>query len=162
MRQTLIKALLTLTFMICGLESFAQSTPTENRWDNLIKAISAVESKGNPRAVSGKHVGILQISPIAVDECNRINKLKKNKKRFTYKDRYSVEKSIEMFWIIQKFYKPKKEISDLELQEHMSDLELQEHMIRLWNGGCGYSKKATNGYLKKVLKELEKIETASE
>lgn len=155
MRQTLIKALLTLTFMICGLESFAQSTPTENRWDNLIKAISAVESKGNPRAVSGKHVGILQISPIAVDECNRINKLKKNKKRFTYKDRYSVEKSIEMFWIIQNFYKPKKEISDSELQEHM---------IRLWNGGCGYSKnlRATNGYLKKVLKKLEKIETASE
>ena len=154
MRRTLIKALLTLTFMICGLESVAQSTPTENRWDNLIKAISAVESGGNPRAVSGKHVGILQISPVAVDDCNRINKLKKNKKRFTYGDRYSVEKSIEMFWIIQDFYKPKKELSDSALQEHM---------IRLWNGGCGYAKhpKATQGYLNKVLNKLKKIENAS-
>lgn len=152
MRQTLIKALLTLTFMVFGLESFAQSTPTEHRWDNLIKAISAVESGGNPKAVSGKHAGILQISPIAVDDCNRINKLKKNKKRFTYKDRYSVEKSIEMFWIIQDFYKPKKELNDSALQEHM---------IRLWNGGCNYRKSSTNGYLRKVLRQLRKIEDAA-
>jgi len=146
MRQTLIKALLTLTFMICGLESVAQSTPTENRWDNLIKAISAVESKGNPRAVSGKHVGILQISPIVVDDCNRINKLKKNKKRFTYGDRYSVKKSIEMFWIIQHFYNKELNV---------------EKAIRLWNGGTGYTKAGTQKYYIKVRKELEKIETAS-
>lgn len=146
MRQTLIKALLTLTFMICGLESVAQSTPTENRWDNLIKAISAVESKGNPRAVSGKHVGILQISPIVVDDCNRINKLKKNKKRFTYGDRYSVKKSIEMFWIIQHFYNKELNV---------------EKAIRLWNGGIGYTRAGTQKYYNKVRKELEKIEAAS-
>lgn len=155
MRQTLIRALLTLTFVICGLESIAQSTPTENRWDNLIKAISAVESRGNPRAVGGIHVGILQISPILVDECNRINRLKKIDKRFSYNDRYSVEKSIEMFWTVQNFYRPKEEVTDEELQEHM---------IRLWNGGCGYKKhpRATDGYLNKVLKALEKIESAPE
>jgi hypothetical protein len=147
MRQTLIKALLTLTFMICGLESVAQSTPTENRWDNLIKAISAVESKGNPRAVSGKHVGILQISPIVVEDCNRINKLKKNKKRFTYGDRYSVEKSIEMFNIIQDFYNPSHD---------------REKAMRLWNGGSNYSVRSTNGYVSKVNKELNKIEKVSE
>ena len=154
MRQTLIKALLTLTFMICGLESIAQSTPTENRWDNLIKAISAVESKGNPKAVSGKHVGILQISPVAVDDCNRINKMKKNKQRFTYGDRYSVEKSIQMFWIIQNFYNPDK---------GQGDSIRMEYAIRLWNGGCGWKKhpKATDGYLRKVIKELRKIEKTS-
>jgi hypothetical protein len=146
MRQTLIKALLTLTFMICGLESVARSTPTENRWDNLIKAISAVESKGNPRAVSGKHVGILQISPIVVDDCNRINKLKKSKKRFTYGDRYSVKKSIEMFWIIQHFYNKELNV---------------EKAIRLWNGGTGYTKAGTQKYYNKVRKELEKIEKTS-
>ena len=152
MRQTLIKLLLTLTFLICEVESFSQPTPTENRWDNLIRAISAVESKGKTNAVSGKHVGILQISPVLVDECNRINKLKRKKQRYTYRDRYSKEKSIEMFWIIQDFYKPKKELSDTALQEHM---------IRLWNGGCGYKIASTERYLKKVLKKLDKIEKAS-
>ena len=155
MRQTLIKALLTLTFMICGLEIFSQSTPAENRWDNLIKAISAVESKGNPKAVGGIHVGILQISPVLVNECNRINKLKKNNRRFTLDDRYSVEKSVEMFWIVQNFYKPKHEVTDSQLMEHM---------IRLWNGGCGYMKnpRATDGYLNKVLSALRRIENASD
>lgn len=146
MRQTLIKALLTLTFMICGLESVAQSTPTKNRWDNLIKAISVVESGENPRAVSGKHVGILQISPIVVDECNRINKLKKNKKRYQYGDRYNKEKSIEMFNIIQDFYNPSHDT---------------EKAIRLWNGGSGYTIKGTNKYFKKVKTKLEEIEKTS-
>ena len=146
MRRTLIKALLTLTFMICGLESVAQSTPTKNRWDNLIKAISAVESKGNTRAVSGKHVGILQISPIVVDECNRINKLKKNVKRYTYGDRYSKEKSIEMFWIIQNFYNKERNL---------------EKAIRLWNGGSGYTRAGTQKYYNKVIKELNRIERTS-
>lgn len=146
MRRTLIKALLTLTFMICGLESVAQSTPTENRWDNLIKAISAVESKGNTRAVNGKHVGILQISPIVVDECNRINKLKKNVKRYTYGDRYSKEKSIEMFWIIQNFYNKERNL---------------EKAIRLWNGGSGYTRAGTQKYYNKVIKELNRIERTS-
>lgn len=146
MKRTLIKALLTLTFMICGLESVAQSTPTKNRWDNLIKAISAVESKGNPRAVSGKHVGILQISPIVVDECNRINKLKKNVKRYTYGDRYSKKKSIEMFWIIQNFYNKERNL---------------EKAIRLWNGGSGYTRAGTQKYYNKVIKELKRIEGTS-
>ena len=146
MKRTLIKALLTLTFMICGLESVAQSTPTENRWDNLIKAISAVESKGNTRAVNGKHVGILQISPIVVDECNRINKLKKNVKRYTYGDRYSEEKSIEMFWIIQNFYNKERNL---------------EKAIRLWNGGSGYTRAGTQKYYNKVIKELNRIEGTS-
>lgn len=146
MKRTLIKALLTLTFMICGLESVAQSTPTENRWDNLIKAISAVESKGNTRAVNGKHVGILQISPIVVDDCNRINKLKKNVKRYTYGDRYSEEKSIEMFWIIQNFYNKERNL---------------EKAIRLWNGGSGYTRAGTQKYYNKVIKELNRIEGTS-
>lgn len=146
MKRTLIKALLTLTFMICGLESVAQSTPTKNRWDNLIKAISAVESKGNTRAVNGKHVGILQISPIVVDDCNRINKLKKNVKRYTYGDRYSEEKSIEMFWIIQNFYNKERNL---------------EKAIRLWNGGSGYTRAGTQKYYNKVIKELNRIEGTS-
>lgn len=156
MRQTLIKALLTLTFMICGLESVAQSTPTENRWDNLIKAISEVESRGNPKAVSGKHVGVLQISPVVVDDCNRINKLKKREQRFTYGDRYSVEKSIEMFNIIQDFYNPDNGTVDGEVRI--------ERAMRIWNGGGSWktNPRATDGYVNKVKRALQKIKETSE
>ena len=138
MRQTLIKALLTLTFMICGLESFAQSTPTENRWDNLIKAISAVESGNDVNAKNGRHVGILQISPCVVDDCNKICK----EKRFKYSDRYSKEKSIEMFNVYQDKYNPKREL---------------EKALRVWNGGPGYSIKKTNGYVRRVMKKYHEL-----
>lgn len=39
-RRTLIKALLMLTFMICGMKGI-KTIAAENRWDNLITEISA-------------------------------------------------------------------------------------------------------------------------
>lgn len=39
-RRTLIKALLMLTFMICGMK-VEKTIAAENRWDNLITEISA-------------------------------------------------------------------------------------------------------------------------
>ena len=143
-KRTLIKALLTLTFLICWVESFGQSTPTKNGWDNLIKAISAVESKGNVNAVSGKHVGILQISPVVVDDCNRINKLNKRKERYKYGDRYNKEKSIRMFNCIQDFYNPSHDF---------------EAAIRLWNGGSGWRQhpRKTDKYYQKVMKKFKEI-----
>lgn len=141
-KRTLIQALLIVTFMICGLNASAQRTPSKHRWNILIKAISAVESKGDPKITNGRHAGILQISPILVDECNRIGKEKKNKKRFTYNDRFNVGKSIEMFNIIQDFYNPSHNI---------------EKAIRIWNGGNNYSTQKTNSYFKKVRDEMRKI-----
>ena len=45
-RSTLIKAVLTLTFAVCGLTVFTQNLnqETDTRWETLICAISAVES----------------------------------------------------------------------------------------------------------------------
>lgn len=40
-RRTLIKALLMLTFMICGMKGI-KTIAAENRWDHLITEISAV------------------------------------------------------------------------------------------------------------------------
>ena len=81
-RSTLIKAVLTLTLMVCGISAFTQETEqtetTDIRWECLISAISAVESSGNPSAVNGRHVGFLQISPCVVDDCNKISKTEKN------------------------------------------------------------------------------------
>lgn len=132
----LIKALAVLTLLIASMTLNAQTT--QDDWGHLIAAISQVESGNNPNSVSGKHVGVLQISPIAVDECNRIIQ----RKKYTYKDRYSREKSVEMFNIIQNFYNKERNI---------------EKAIRLWNGGPNYSVKATEGYFKKVKKVYDNL-----
>jgi hypothetical protein len=116
----------------------AKTTTTNESWDLLIRAISTVESTNNERAVNGKHVGILQISPVLVSECNRISK----EKKFKLSDRYNKEKSIEMFNIYQSFYNPERSI---------------EKAIRLWNGGPNYRVSSTNGYYRKVMKALRKL-----
>ncbi len=109
-------------------------------WDPVMDAIIQVESEGNPKAVSGNSVGVMQITPILVEDCNNILKKQKSKKRFTLADRYSVEKSKEMFLLIQKYYNPTNNV---------------EKAIRSWNGGVHYSVRATNRYFKKVMKILK-------
>jgi hypothetical protein len=92
-RQTLIKALSVAFISLMTLTAAAQTADTTkvvDEWQLLIKAISVVESGENPKAVNGQHAGLLQISPICVRECNNIV----GKKKYTYKDRFSREKSI--------------------------------------------------------------------
>ena len=110
-------------------------------WNPVMDAIIQVESEGNPNAVSGNSVGVMQITPILVKDCNDILKKKKSNKRFTLADRYSVAKSKEMFLLIQSHYNPTNNI---------------EKAIRLWNGGNNYSVRATNSYYKKVMRNLSK------
>ena len=104
-------------------------------WDPVMDAIIQVESEGNPRAVSGNSAGVMQITPILVEDCNDILKKMKSKKRFTLADRFSVAKSKEMFLLIQMYYNPSNDI---------------EKAIRIWNGGIHYSVRATNRYYRKV------------
>ena len=104
-------------------------------WDPVMDAIIQVESGGNPNAVSGNSVGVMQITPILVEDCNLILEKKKSKKRYTLADRYSAKKSKEMFLLIQSYYNPMNNI---------------EKAIRLWNGGVNYSVRATNRYFRKV------------
>lgn len=108
-------------------------------WTPVMDAIIQVESKGNPKAhnPSGDCAGILQITPGLVKQCNIWFKAKKSKKRYTLADRYNVEKSKEMFVMVQSYYNKSNNV---------------EKAIRIWNGGPGYTIKGTNGYLKKVMK----------
>ena len=108
-------------------------------WTPVMDAIIQVESKGNPKAhnPSGDCAGILQITPGLVKQCNIWLKAKKSKKRYTLADRYNVEKSKEMFVMVQSYYNKSNNV---------------EKAIRIWNGGPGYTIKGTNGYLKKVMK----------
>ena len=109
-------------------------------WNPVMDAIIQVESGGDTKAVSGNSVGAMQITPILVEDCNLILQKQKSKKRYTLKDRYSVEKSKEMFLLIQRYYNPTNSI---------------ERAIRSWNGGVHYSVRATNRYYKKVMKIMK-------
>ena len=137
-------SLMALTFTLiasAGGGNVKSSTKTSGfDWNPVMDAIIQVESEGNPNAVSGNSVGVMQITPILVKDCNDILKRQKSKKRYTMDDRYSVAKSKEMFLIIQKYYNPENNI---------------EKAIRLWNGGVKYTTRATNRYYKKVLAKMK-------
>ena len=137
-------SLMALTFTLiasAGGGNVKSSTKTSGfDWNPVMDAIIQVESEGNPNAVSGNSVGVMQITPILVKDCNIILKKQKSKKRYTMADRYSVSKSKEMFLIIQKYYNPENNV---------------EKAIRLWNGGVKYTAKATNRYYKKVLAQMK-------
>lgn len=109
-------------------------------WTSVINAIIQVESEGNPKAVSGNSCGAMQITPILVRECNEILKRRKSKKRFTLADRFSVEKSKEMFLLIQSYHNPENNV---------------EKAIRSWNGGMRYSVKRTQRYYNKVMRKMK-------
>lgn len=132
--------LLLLTFF--SINSFSETNDTKvYDWDKVINALIEVESKGDEKAVSKnkKFVGILQISTILVDDCNRII----GEKKYTYNCRYDKTKSIEMFKIIQNYYNPKKDLT---------------FAIRMWKGGPTWKTNSidTKEYYNKVMKEYNK------
>ena len=76
-----------------------------------------------------------------VREVNRILAILGENKRYKNKDRYSRQKSIEMFIIWRDFH-------------HKNDSD--EIIARCWNGGPnGYKRKSTLRYWKKVKKALK-------
>ena len=135
-----LMALLLASTMAFAKGKTTKSSTSSFDWNPVMEAIIQVESNGNPNAVSGNSVGVMQITPILVKECNDILKKQKSKKRYTMDDRYSIGKSKEMFLLIQKYYNPENCI---------------EKAIRSWNGGMKYSVRATNRYYKKVLAQMK-------
>ena len=79
-----------------------------DKWDKFIEAVIWKESKGVEDCIgdSGKAVGVLQIHPIMVREANRILAMKDDSKAnyYKYDDRYSREKSIEIFKVVQDYH----------------------------------------------------------
>ena len=114
--------------------------PEQFDWTPVMEAIILVESEGNPNAVSGNSVGAMQITPILVRECNNILQSRGSDKRYTLADRYNVEKSKEMFLLIQSQYNKSNNV---------------EKAIRSWNGGPNYSNRGTERYYQKVLRRMK-------
>ena len=70
---------------------------------NLWKAICKIESSNNPKAINSNAVGIAQITPVCLQDCNRIIGYQK----FSLQDRFNVEKSHQMFLIYVHHYASK-------------------------------------------------------
>lgn len=156
-----------IVLLFCSMCIFAQNQndTVKNNRDSLItvtneiqqemllQAIINIESNGNPNAISkdGSCVGILQIKKVVVNDCNEYLKSKGKKKRYSYKDRLDSIKSKEMFYLIEERYRNYK---------RYRSSSLLEHSIRLWNGGCNYSKHKTQTYFKKVINEYNKLKKA--
>jgi len=128
------------------LELNRKDVPSIIEDERLVSALIFVESRGNDSAVGDRHlvgneaIGALQIRPIMVREVNRILKIQKSNKRFTLKDRFERDKSIEMFYIWKNY--------------HHKDSE-PEVIARNWNGGPkGYKVDRTKKYWNKVEKQL--------
>ncbi len=135
--------ILMLTFEMSAASAATNSNDSSNEfdWNPVMEAIIQVESEGNPQARSGNSVGVMQITPVLVAECNDILKKRKSKKRYKLADRFSISKSKEMFLLMQSVYNPLNSI---------------EHAIRAWNGGNHYSVKRTQRYFEKVMNLLRK------
>jgi hypothetical protein len=106
----------------------------------LLPAIAQVESNNNPRAYnpSAGDAGILQITPIFVDDLNRIH----GKIIYTYNDRWDVEKSKEM---------ATKYLVHYGTERRLGRKPTAEDLARIFHGGPnGFKKEHTKKYWVKV------------
>lgn len=136
----------TLAIILVAIAAFAASAK------DLYEAIATVESNNNDYAIgdNGNAVGRYQIWKIYVDDVNRICKLLRIKKRFTYADRTNPVKSLEMVKIYIDFYAKRYE----RLTGNKATDEIK---ARIHNGGLnGWKKSATVKYWNKVKREMAK------
>ena len=108
----------------------------------LLNAIITIESSNNDSAYHAGEdaVGCLQIRPCMVFDVNRILKKQNKTIQYSLTDRWSRDKSIEMFYVYCNYY----------------NLTTPEAMARSWNGGPrGANKTTTAGYWRKVKNQLE-------
>lgn len=98
----------------------------KHKLDTILTVISYIESRNDSTKfnLDENAAGLLQIRPIMVKEVNQILGYKK----YSLKDRWSKQKSIEMFIIYQNFINP-------EYNEELA--------ARYWNGGRNGDKKQT-------------------
>lgn len=119
-------------------------------FNDFIEAVIYIESRGDSLAYNTKEkaVGVLQIRPIMLREVNRVLRKNKVPGKYVLQDRYSQEKSIEMFKIM----------AEQVNQDELSQMQFFEIVARRWNGGRrGDKKKATIKYWERIKNQLNII-----
>ena len=127
---------------ILGAKAFKADSPTDSagyqhisEWEITQLALILTESQMDSLAVGKSNdLGILQITPIFVDEVNRLV----GKDIFTHQDALSPEKSLQMLAIYQ---------------EHKNPTHDTDKAIQLHNPKGGYS------YARKVKKNIARVKT---
>ena len=76
--------------------------------DPILLSFMWYESKYdvNAEQTVTKARGVLQILPIMIEEANRLRSLQKSSIRYTWDDAWSVEKSIEIWYLVQNHHNP--------------------------------------------------------
>lgn len=83
-----------------------------DEWTILTMAIMKTESEFDPSRIGAtQDVGIMQFTPIAVEEVNRILRLEGKEEEYSHLDAFDIEKTIEMFNIIQDYHNKEQNIS---------------------------------------------------
>ena len=116
----------------------------------IIAALILLESGGNPDAVGdcGRAVGVLQIHPEMVAECNRIA----GWERWTPADRADPAKSRAM---AEAYLEHWAQLVARRIGRNLAP----EEIARLWNGGpTGYRKASTDAYARRFLDALAIVE----
>lgn len=133
-------AIIALGFII-GAKAFkayspkVESMPDLSEWETTQLALILTESQMDSLAVGkANDLGILQITPIFVDEVNRLV----GKDLFTHQDALSPEKSLQMLAIYQ---------------EHKNPTHDTDKAIQLHNPKGGYA------YARKVKKNIARVKT---
>lgn len=112
-------------------------------YDKLFRAVSIVESGGNPQAYNRKEdaAGIVQIRMVCLRDCNRIV----GRERWASKDRFNLRHSRTMFGVYLRHWLRRRGLSSYQAA------------ARIWNGGPkGYQKKSTWPYWQRVQSQLVK------
>lgn len=83
-----------------------------DEWTVLTMAIMKTESEFDPSRIGAtQDVGIMQFTPIAVEEVNRILRLEGKEEEYSHLDAFDIRKTIEMFNIIQNYHNKEQNIS---------------------------------------------------
>ena len=82
-----------------------------NEWTVLQMAIMKTESNFDPGQIGNNgDVGVFQCTPIYVEEVNRILRME-GKEEYSHLDAFDIDKSIEMFNIIQSYHNKEQSVS---------------------------------------------------
>ena len=139
------RILLVSAFLLIGtnisLEMCWKEPESKPVVDMLLKAVMYIESSYKTEIINYKEdaVGILQIRPIMLREANRILALQGNYYRFSLEDRTDSIKSVQMWYIIQRYHNP-------EYDPMLA--------ARIWNGGTKRYKPMSHQYWLKVKKQM--------
>ena len=76
-------------------------------WQIFIMSLIEVECERNPKAKLKDAIGPFQITPIYVEEINRLYNTK-----YIHEDAWDLDKSLQMFEMMNDYYNPKRNIDD--------------------------------------------------